>query len=196
MGQFLKHKAFIGQSGCGKTTLVTKMVKSEARKYSLIVFLNTQEEDFVDKLSPFHARSIEELEDHIDQSRRIVIYHLSDEADVDEWEQFDELAVYLWGIKRHKENANKNFLFIVDECDNFQTVNKILPIYRKLLGKGRKWNLEMWNITQRPALINKIIFTQSKELYMFELSAYDYDVMSKWFDYENPELYEYVIVKN
>lgn len=183
---------------------MTKMVKMNPRDYNLIIILNTQGEDFVDKLSPFHASNIFQLEKHIGEKRRIIIYNLPDEIPEEEkdnerydWELFRELADYIWELKRYPENEHKKFLFVIDECDNFQTTGKIMPIYKKMMTKGRKWNLEIWNLTQRPALINKTIFTQSKEIYAFEVSNYDYkEVMSKWFNYENPELYEYVIIKN
>ena len=87
-------------------------------------------------------------------------------------------------------------MFIIDECDNYQTKNNISSIYKKIMTKGRKYNLEVWNITQRPQLIHNTILTQSKEIYMFETSNFDYQFLNKWFDYENPKLYEFVIIRN
>lgn len=204
MTRELKHKAFIGQSGSGKSTLMTKKVKLEAKDYNLVIILNTQGEEFISRISPFKASTIAQLENHIDQQRRIIIFEFSDDIPEEEadnefydWELFRELANYIWKIKRYPENKDKKFLFVIDEADNFQTANRIMGIYRKILTKGRKWNLEVWNITQRPAFLNKATFTQSKELFMFELSEYDYGVMRKTgFDYTNPELYEFVIIKN
>ena len=192
----LKHKAFIGQSGSGKSTYMCKMVKMKAKEYNFILILNTQHEDFIDKVSSFHAKNKEEILNHMEQKRRIVIYKISEEADIDEWEAFDELATWLWELKRYKENEDKKFLFVIDECDIYQTKNQISSIYKKMMTKGRKYNLEMWNITQRPQLIHTTILTQSKEIYMFETSNFDYLFLNKWFDYENPSLYEFVIIKN
>ena len=110
MTQFLKHKAFIGQSGSGKSTLMTKMVKNEARKYNLVIILNTQGEEFISRLSPFKADTIEKLEGHVEQSRRIIIYEFDDNIPDEEqdneyydWQLFQELANYIWKLKRIPE---------------------------------------------------------------------------------------------
>ncbi|TET76735.1 MAG: AAA family ATPase [Candidatus Heimdallarchaeota archaeon] len=190
----LKHKTYVGQSGCGKTTFAKKEVLKHAKKYSVVVFLNTQHEKFVDDMCDNIAWTISELDSFIQKGKRIVVFKIPLDEEIDDAEEFELLLIYLWSIKRL--NEEKYILLVIDEADRYCTKLRIPKIYSDLLTKGRRYNFEIWNITQRPQLINNIILTQSKELIIFELSEYDYQFMSKWFDYENPELYSFVIIKN
>jgi len=190
----LKHKMYIGQSGSGKTTFAKNEVLKLAKNYNLIVFLNTQHEEFVDNITDNIAWNISQLDNFVQQRKRIVVYKIPLDEEIYDDEEFEVLLIYLWSIKRL--NEEKHILLVVDEADRYCTKLRVPKLYSDLMTKGRRYNFEIWNITQRPQLVNNVLLTQSKELFMFELSKYDYDFMQKWFDYENPKLYDYIIIKN
>lgn len=204
----LKHKFFCGQSGAGKSTFVKNAVINWAKDYSLVVFLNTQHEEFIDAISIYHADNTDKLQEHIEDGRRLIIYTIplliSKFDSIEKFEseevrdynklEFRKLIMFLWLLKY--KNPKKKLLLIVDEADLFCSANYMPEMFEEILTKGRKYHFEVCTITQRPQLIAKTILTQSKTIYFFKTSEYDYKFLSKWFDYENPELYDYVIIEN
>jgi len=190
----LQHKFYVGQSGSGKTTYAKNDIKKIYKQYQLIVFLNTQHEAFVDAITENVVWSIGQLKTCVEQKKRIVVYKIPLEEEIDDVEEFEILLRYLWYIKRL--NEEKNILLIIDEADRYCTKLRIPKLYSDLMTKGRRYNFVIWNITQRPQLVHNVLLTQTKQMIIFELSRYDYDFMLKWFDYSNPSLYGYVILEN
>lgn len=68
---------------------------------------------------------------------------------------------------------SQSTLLYVDEANDFSRVNDTMPSYVDVLRKGRKHGLSVWSSTQRPALIDKTIYTQATHKVFFTLSEYD-----------------------
>ena len=64
-------------------------------------------------------------------------------------------------------------LLLIDEATDFSRGETLLPGYFDLIRKARKRQISVWSGTQRPADLNKTVYTQSSHHVWFYVDEYD-----------------------
>jgi len=77
----------------------------------------------------------------------------------------------------------KDYIFIVDECQRMQVGKGDLPYwFKRLLDEGRHRNSWVWAIARRPVTTPLLIRSLSEEVFSFRLhSKRDIEIMSDYF---------------
>ena len=138
-------------------------------------------------------RIIKEIEESLNYSHSIVIYDFKGITD-------SQTRVNLAGLimqeifNRSKEDSNKR-LVVLEEAHNFAPErgygdvsagkdNLALTCARKLASEGRKFNLGLVVITQRPAQVSKYILSQMNTQAMFRtMNSADLDTISTYVEH-------------
>ena len=175
-----ERTAIIGQSGSGKSYLVSVMCEELASNDLGFVLLDTEGE--YHGLSKFgNIRLIKETEEVEDISadeeniKRIIQESQKIILDVSESDK-NTVNEFLTGIysvttELFKENKSTPFLLIIEEADIYIPQKRTggLEILQTISRRGRKRGLGILLATQRPALVNKNVLSQCNNVFIGKL---------------------------
>jgi len=180
-----ERSAVIGQSGSGKSYLVSVICEELAKNNLGFAVIDTEgeysglSEHFPDQIKSIDIESLSKDEEQIQQiitkSKRIVL----DVSDLDETEQKKTISDFLESTFRvatqlFKAGSDKQipFLIVVEEADIYvpQQAKNRLPILETISKRGRKRGLGVLFATQRPALVNKNVLTQCNNVFIGRLT--------------------------
>jgi Helicase HerA, central domain len=180
-----ERSAVIGQSGSGKSYLVSVICEELAKNNLGFAVIDTEgeysglSERFPDQIKSIDIESLSRDEEQIHQiitkSKRIVL----DVSDLDETEQKKTISDFLESTFRvatqlFKAGSDKQipFLIVVEEADIYvpQQAKNRLPILETISKRGRKRGLGVLFATQRPALVNKNVLTQCNNVFIGRLT--------------------------
>jgi hypothetical protein len=175
-----ERTAIIGQSGSGKSYLVSVICEELASNDLGFVLLDTEGE--YHGLSKFdNIRLIEETEEVEDISadeeniKRIIQDSKKIILDVSESDK-NTVNEFLTGIysvttELFKENKSTPFLLIIEEADIYIPQKRTggLEILQTISRRGRKRGLGILLATQRPALVNKNVLSQCNNVFIGKL---------------------------
>ncbi|MGZ4902975.1 MAG: ATP-binding protein [Halobacteriota archaeon] len=175
-----ERSAVIGQSGSGKSYLVSVICEELAKNDLGFVVIDTEGEysglaelpnikvvDDVERI----AKDEVYVKELIQKSKKIVL-------DVSEAEPktVDEFlhSIYRVGTELFRQGAHNRvpFLIVVEEADIYipQKLNKGLEILQVISRRGRKRGLGILFATQRPALVNKNVLSQCNNVFIGKLT--------------------------
>lgn len=175
-----ERTAIIGQSGSGKSYLVSVICEELASNDLGFVLLDTEGE--YHGLSKFNnirlIKETEEVEDIsadeenikriITDSQKIILdVSESDKKTVNEF----LTGIYSVTTELFKENKSTPFLLIIEEADIYipQKRGGGLEILQTISRRGRKRGLGILLATQRPALVNKNVLSQCNNVFIGKL---------------------------
>ncbi len=177
-----ERSAVIGQSGSGKSYLVSVICEELARNNLGFVVIDTEGE--YNGLSGHHGitvvNDIEDIEDlakdegrtkELIQKSRKMVLDVS-EAEPKAVNTFLE-SVYTVATELFRQGAHKQipFLIIVEEADIYiPQRGRGLEILQVISRRGRKRGLGILFATQRPALVNKNVLSQCNNVFIGKLT--------------------------
>jgi Helicase HerA, central domain len=180
-----ERSAVIGQSGSGKSYLVSVICEELAKNNLGFAVIDTEgeysglSEHFPDQIKSIDIESLSKDEEQIQQiitkSKKIVL----DVSELDETEQKKIISDFLKSTFRvatqlFKAGSDKQipFLIVVEEADIYvpQQAKNRLPILETISKRGRKRGLGVLFATQRPALVNKNVLTQCNNVFIGRLT--------------------------
>lgn len=177
-----ERSAVIGQSGSGKSYLVSVICEELARNNLGFVVIDTEGEysglsghegiivvEDVDDLEDLATKKgrVKEL---IQQSQKVVLD--VSEAEPKVVDKFLD-SVYTVGTELFREGAHKQipFLIIVEEADIYiPQRGRGLEVLQVISRRGRKRGLGILFATQRPALVNKNVLSQCNNVFIGKLT--------------------------
>ena len=175
-----ERTAIIGQSGSGKSYLVSVICEELASNDLGFVLLDTEGE--YHGLSKFGnirlIKETEEVEDisadeenikRIIQDSQKIILDVS-ESDKNTVNEF-LTGIYSVATELFKENKSTPFLLIIEEADIYIPQKRTggLEILQTISRRGRKRGLGILLATQRPALVNKNVLSQCNNVFIGKL---------------------------
>jgi len=142
-------KLIMGKRGSGKSYLAKKMIQAASR---LLVYDPMGEyfggvvvDDFLE-LRDFWLK--------VYRGRFRIIYR-----PIDAEAEFAPICRLAW--------ACENLTFLIEEVQTFCNPRSICTDFKAIIAKGRKKEIEVIGVTQRPAEISKLLTSQAKEMYIF-----------------------------
>lgn len=183
-----EHVFIAGQNGSGKTYLGKHLA---SRYEGLKIILDTKGtfnwENLIDKkrvklitsLDKF-IRTCESL-DFTELKFDSIVYRPDfTEMEIDSYNTFFQQCYFL-----HKKPKFSHVLVFVDEvmavCPN---PSKIPLYYKGILTRGRELKVSVWSLSQRPATIPTLIFSESLHWFIFNLVFPDRERLKKFTGYE------------
>ena len=177
MGNWMKHTIIVGMPRSGKTTLAIQMFDQLDHG---CIFINTQMEDFNEKMSeagtPMKSQSeiLFRYDNKIlDQlGNRKIIFNIQDNDEV------VPLIRQIFQGQQRLQSINPITVF-VDECHLFfprymnihNNANK--PI-KNIFTRGSKFNLRLILISQKPQFVCPDVYTLCERMIVFKLHPNDY----------------------
>ena len=158
----IKHRGFFGSTGSGKTTLAEYMGRQSD---GLVVFFNAQEESL---RSAWAACGKNDRLDVVVPSGRAALRNYIPSAD----DEMAQLELNVLVNRMFALPATKTVL-IVDEAQVYAPEGKDQGALQKVARRGRRYNIELWTVSQHPADISKKVVRQLHEHYIFELRYSD-----------------------
>lgn len=147
----------IGLSGSGKSYLCKALQKEYPRR---VIFDSMDEYELENNKNSVMVHSFEELVNTIsnfrDEKRFQIIYRI-DTSDPNSVLYFENALYILYELG--------NVCVVVEEAQDYCTPNKIPASYKKCMTSGRHRNMAFFATTQRPSIINGMIFSQSTQIF-------------------------------
>ena len=175
-----ERSAVIGQSGSGKSYLVSVICEELAANDLGFVVIDTEGEyaglsDHCPNIDSIDIEDLSKDEEHIQQlitkSKKIVLDVSETEKKVinDFLDSIYRVATQLFKAGAHKQNP---FLIVVEEADIYipQQKRDGLEILQVISRRGRKRGLGILLATQRPALVNKNVLSQCNNVFIGKLT--------------------------
>jgi DNA helicase HerA-like ATPase len=175
-----ERSAVIGQSGSGKSYLVSVICEELAANDLGFVVIDTEGEyaglsDHCPNIDSIDIESLSKDEEHIQQlitkSKKIVLDVSETEKKIinDFLDSIYRVATNLFREGQHKQNP---FLIVVEEADIYipQQKRDGLEILQVISRRGRKRGLGILLATQRPALVNKNVLSQCNNVFIGKLT--------------------------
>jgi len=155
----VKHRAYFGQSGTGKSTLAAYHA---AEAGANVLFFNTQDEEGI--LPGFARAGRGDLVELLSAGR--VDYVPAAEDDHARM----ELDVIVREMFRRRDRVN---ILIVDEAQEFAPEGGAPGPLERVARRGRRHQVELWVVSQHPADLSKSVLRQMSAVYLFELPYSD-----------------------
>ena len=174
-----ERSAVIGQSGSGKSYLVSVICEELAASNLGFVVIDTEGEyaglsgyksiDVIDEIEGISTDE-ERVRKIIEESKRIVLdVSETDPKVIDKFlGSVYQVATDMFREGRHRQNP---FLVIVEEADIYVPQRgRGLDILQVMSRRGRKRGLGILFATQRPALVNKNVLSQCNNVFIGKLT--------------------------
>lgn len=142
----------VGQRGSGKTTLSRLIQRAFPR---LIVFDRMQEYD--SSSFDFTANTFAEFARAIRDNHNRILYRFDIEKRSHDLELDEALRIL------HYEG---NRAIVIEECWNYANARYLPHWYREILFTGRHRNLALISTSQRPAEVNKAMFSEAHHIFL------------------------------
>ena len=142
-------KLIFGKRGCGKTVLAQSLIKDQPR-YLVYDTLGEYEtgvivDDFA-TLQPFWRK--------VYRRNFTIIYQPLDPEG-----EFDMICELVYECQ--------NMTFLVEEVDRYSRPLAMSRPMKELVQRGRHRNIEFIGVTQRPHIVDRLITSQAKEMFIF-----------------------------
>lgn len=159
-----EHVFIAGMTGSGKTFMAQYYVATSDQTVFILDTKGMFNWQHVPEKERVTVSSLKELEKVPDEINRIIYRPRRQELTFDYYNAFFEYCYNL-----------ENCLVVIDEvmqvCPSPQ---KIPEFYKGILTRGREKSVTAWSLTQRPALIPILIYSESTHWFVFRLNA-EYD---------------------
>lgn len=150
-----EHALFVGQTGCGKTTLARYLC--DYHRY-VVIYDISQGVDWPGYAVVTRLKDLPQTAREIRETPRIIY-----QPERSEWRDPAALAGYWeWVYER------QNCVAYVDEVYAMAEV-AVTEQYLACLTRGRKRRISVWNSTQRPAWVPLQTLSEAKHRYIFQL---------------------------
>lgn len=152
----------IGRTGSGKTVFLRDTI---IRVFPRYIIFALDDRDMFSKICEKTVYDLTELTDTIAEGKTKIFY---------EYEYENEATMIKeWRLLSNIIMDRGNFALVNDEIEDVCSVQNIENEHAKILRKGRRVGVTHICATKRPASINKLIYTQSRHIFVFHISSYD-----------------------
>lgn len=142
-------KLIFGKRGSGKTVLAQSLIKDQAR-YLVYDTLGEYETGvIVEDLATLKA-----FWPKVYLQRFKIIYQPLDPEG-----EFDTICELVWECR--------NMTFLVEEVDRYSKPLAMSLPMKEVVQRGRHRNIELIGVTQRPHIVDRLITSQAKEMFIF-----------------------------
>jgi hypothetical protein len=171
-------------------------------KSELITFLDVVRRDYGDDSLLYQPEIVKSIEKSLTAKEQFVIFDFKNIDDPDTRINIAGLIMKEIFRKNKSEEGKKHSLLILEEAQNFapekglgevpaSTENISFIMSRKIATEGRKFNLGLVAITQRPASISKYVLSQLNTQVVFKLiNKNDLDSVSAFFEKSKEDIFE------
>ncbi|WP_457643098.1 helicase HerA domain-containing protein [Persephonella sp.] len=168
-------------------------------KQELILLVDMLEKDFSEEALKAHPQVVKDITDSIDSDRNIVIYDFS--LIEDQTTLVNTAGLIMKQIFRRAKEDRKNRIVVLEEAQHFApekgfgeiqsgSQNLSFTMAKKIAAEGRKFNLGMVAVTQRPANISKYVLSQLNTQAVFKLiNRNDLEAVSVFFEYSKEDIF-------
>ncbi|SNZ10113.1 hypothetical protein SAMN06265182_1738 [Persephonella hydrogeniphila] len=173
-------------------------IKGELRN-ELFLFMDMLRRDFEEEFLKVHPQIVKEMEDSLITDKNAVIYNFQEVEDP--VTRVNIAGILMKEIFRLSKTDRKKSVIILEEAQNFApekgfgeiqsgSSNLSYLMARKIATEGRKFNLGLIAITQRPANISKYVLSQLNTQAVFKLiNRNDLDAVSVFFEYSKEDIF-------
>jgi len=180
-----------GFRNCDLKEIIEELEGDEEKKRALI-----------ESLGPYctgQRQLINSLENGITSSARVTIFTFSQVTDANTRAKVAGLVMKEL-FERAKEGSGRRAFLVLEEAHNFAPErgsgdvsssknNLALAMARKIASEGRKFNLGLGVITQRPAQVSKFVLSQTNTQVMFRtINSSDLDAVSSFVEYAGEDV--------
>lgn len=171
-------------------------------KGELISFLDIAKRDFGEESLLFQPEIIRSIKEALTSREQFVIFDFKDIDDPDTRINIAGLIMKEIFRKNKIEEGKNKSLIVLEEAQNFapekglgeisaSTENISFVMSRKIATEGRKFNLGLTAVTQRPANISKYVLSQLNTQVVFKLiNKNDLDAVSVFFEKSKEDVFE------
>ncbi len=171
-------------------------------KTELITFLDIVRRDYGEESLLYQPEIISNIQESLSIKEQFVIFDFKNIDDPDTRINIAGLIMKEIFRKNKSEEGKKHSLIVLEEAQNFapekglgevsaSTENISFVMSRKIATEGRKFNLGLVAITQRPANISKYVLSQLNTQVVFKLiNKNDLDAVSVFFEKSKEDVFE------
>jgi len=190
-------KPFLNSLNFGKGGLIEliKDFQSPLSNYNIEEILKTLKEFYGENPLTNQEKVLKSLEKALKSTKPIVIFNLKEINDP--LTRVNIAGLIIQELFRNNKLTKKERLLVLEEAHNFAPEraygdisagkdNLALVMARKIASEGRKFNLGLITITQRPAQVSKYVLSQMNTQVMFKtINKNDLDTISSFVEYTN-----------
>ncbi len=173
-------------------------IKGDLRQ-ELFTFLDMLKKDFQEEPLRIHPEVVRKIDESLRSEKNIVIYNFQQIEDP--VTRVNIAGLLMKEIFRLSKSDAKKRVIILEEAQNFApekgfgeiqagVSNISYMMAKKIATEGRKFDLGLIAITQRPANINKYVLSQLNTQAVFKLiNRNDLDAVSVFFEYSKQDIF-------
>ena len=173
-------------------------IKGDLRQ-ELFTFLDMLKKDFQEEPLRIHPEVVKEIDESLRSEKNIVIYNFQQIEDP--VTRVNIAGLLMKEIFRLSKSDAKKRVVILEEAQNFApekgfgeiqagVSNISYMMAKKIATEGRKFDLGLIAITQRPANISKYVLSQLNTQAVFKLiNRNDLDAVSVFFEYSKEDIF-------
>ncbi|WP_457626107.1 helicase HerA domain-containing protein [Persephonella sp.] len=173
-------------------------IKGELRT-ELFLFLDMLRRDFKEESLRIHPEIVKKMEDSFSTGKKAVIYDFQEVEDP--VTRVNIAGILMKEIFRLSKTQRGKRVIILEEAQNFApekgfgeiqsgSSNLSYLMARKIATEGRKFDLGLIAVTQRPANISKYVLSQLNTQAVFKLiNRNDLDAVSVFFEYSKEDIF-------
>ncbi len=171
-------------------------------KTELITFLDIVKRDYGEESLIYQPEIMRDIQEALTVKEQFVIFDFKNIDDPDTRINIAGLIMKEIFRKNKQEEGKKHSLIVLEEAQNFapekglgevsaSMENIAFVMSRKIATEGRKFNLGLVAITQRPANISKYVLSQLNTQVVFKLiNKNDLDAVSVFFEKSKEDVFE------
>jgi Cdc6-like AAA superfamily ATPase len=176
------HTTFLGRNQEGKTWEMCRLIDLIKEDKSLkIVIYNTQKHKKVRQLG-INVNNIEHFKHSFARNQVTVFNPQINFHNFEQDEDLDVMLQYIFNVqdKLMYKREQKRIIVVVDEIDNFCDKHNISKTMKIILKRGTEpYKIRLWSLTHNIQHTNNVVFSQSKNAFVFTLGEYDYNFARK-----------------
>lgn len=163
-----RHVLVVGETGSGKTFFVCEVCKL----LPSFIFINSQEERDVDKVTQIVLEDENEVIEALEDGYRKIQFIPSEDED-EAMKQVETIRLDLWAIAREMNIKDGEWWinYIIDEAEIYAPLHSRTNL-QKLARRGRRYGVKSWFLTQQPQDLAKGIVNNCPRTVIFQLGTF------------------------
>jgi len=164
-----KHVLIVGKTGTGKTYWMANVADNFL---DCFIFVNTQLERVVEKITNFSTDKPEEVVEALEEGHRKIEF-IPSENDIEAISQLEIIRRDLWDVAQEMKIREGQWWinFIIDEAQAFAWLGSRTDL-QNLARRGRRFGVKSWFLSQQPQDLAKAIVNNVDWQVLFKLGQY------------------------
>ena len=164
-----KHVLIVGKTGSGKTYWMSKVAEESL---DCFIFVNTQLERSVEKVTSFSTDTATEVVEALEEGYRKIEF-IPSENDIEGIEQLEQIRRDLWAVAKEMKIKEGQWWvnMIIDEAQVYAWLGSRTDL-QNFARRGRRFGVKSWFLSQQPQDLAKPIVNNIDWQVLFKLGQY------------------------